>query len=545
MLLSAGPASLEQCKYVIDKHFLPLGDGHFSVVRRCKNVFTQEVYAMKIVDKATISNKTQLIKREIAVLQKIDRLIRASESNTATIASDEGNDGTGETIFYGHHHVLQLFDFFETLENIILITQLCSPMDLYEKIVDNNVLNLKKQVIPYTACILSALEFLHSNGLIHRDVKAENILFRNCHREDSNIPSSYDLTAHDIILADFGLASESTVSGIIDDNNDKNHVLKEYVGTISYISPEIVKCQHVSSMTDEQTAQLEPYNTPVDIWALGVLTYFMVFGYTPFDCEGDEETLDCIRTCDYYIDQDRIDDPNLVEFWDFLRCCFQMDPCERPSATELKSHSFLSSFFSNTKTELQKEKMSKTPIKSYSSSSLHSLKLPTKAISGTTLSSLTTLDSLCVRTSSLSLVDGNSSSTLTISSKQPSLWSMHNTKQFKAMKKTLSMTTMKPRNGPKPPVGGIKKFSTFKLDPNPPRYTLMNGCLSTNPESKSDFHTTPRSLSRESSINSILSNESTHKLVNNFTSAVISRCQPSSKPLFEMGYDEEDDDSSN
>ena len=259
----------------------------------------------------------------------------ASSSSLARVRRSSAND-----TFDGHHHILQLFDFFETQDSIVLITQLCQKDDLYELIINNGKLDLQRQVIPFTACLISAFQFLHSHGIVHRDIKAENVLFRlNKNKSQSNntVDTKYDLMAHDLILADFGLAVQLDAA--------TDNVLKEDVGTISYIAPEIVKCKGVGSFTRDELTNLKKYGCPVDIWALGVLVYFMAFGYTPFDCETDDETLDCISKCDYYMDEELVNDPKYKEFWSFIKCCFIVDDNRRPSSFDLKTHPFISDYF--------------------------------------------------------------------------------------------------------------------------------------------------------------------------------------------------------
>ncbi|CCD24021.1 protein kinase TDA1 NDAI_0C03610 [Naumovozyma dairenensis CBS 421] len=603
-----------KCKYVT-KHNSQLGDGNFSIVKECINIQTKDHFAMKLINKKIVKGKIKLIQREFKLLKFISEEIRSVErvnmksqtqpsslrinSNKYTNANANVNTNMYDT-FDGHHHILQLFDFFETKDSIVLITQLCQKDDLYELIIQNEKLDLKRQVVPFTACLLSALQFLHSHGIVHRDIKAENVLFRlnpTNTNGDMKIDQGYDLMAHDLILADFGLATQLDSSS-----------LKEYVGTISYIAPEIVKCKGVEKMNADELNSLTKYSYPVDIWALGVLTYFMALGFTPFDCENDEETLDCISKCDYYVDDDMLHDPTLKEFWSFIQCCFTKDVANRPTAFDLKYHPFLmdhfksslnknlmkrpqallgSQFHSQSQLNLrargngndnsstttsninlqnilvvedqQGEELLDTPaflfsslpmVRNKSSSSLHSLKSPSRSKINSNSSSTTSLSSLISATSE-SFNNGNSSSSscsmttthpkvqkkvtkvhpAKITNTTPSKFELsdmhvkHNliqastNKQEKnldkirdTLRRTLSMTSLRQ---PLPPPSAssnnkagtltsstssklLKKNSTFVLDPKPPASSLMNGCFSTTPEAISNF-TTPKELSRQSS----------------------------------------------
>lgn len=470
-----------QCKYVTRGNML--GDGHFSVVKECMNVYTKDLYAMKLVHKTMIKGKLPLIQREVKLLRLVSDKIRHLEKKQFRTFD----------VFEGHHHVLQLFDFFETSESIVLITQLCEKGDLYEKIIENGSLDLELQAKSYCACLLSVLEFLHSNGVVHRDLKAENVLFRS--RVNKNEPDehhgdfNYDLKAHDVILADFGLAAQV-------ESPNSSTCLKEFVGTMSYIAPEIVRCKGVGSLSQNEVAQLESYSYPVDIWALGVLTYFMALGYTPFDCDNDEETLECIQKVDYYVDEEMRADPKMKEFWSFLQCCFVKDPAKRPTAALLKHHPFVKDFFATSAAEESTIDIPETLKRSGSTSSLHSLRQPSRSASSSTLALLTLNGS----TSPSSTVQNSKSGSPMLleprSSRERNLRQVRDT-----LRKTLSMTSLRNANASLPTVES-KLNSTFVLEPKPPVNSLMNGCYSTTPESRSNL-STPKSLSRQSSANSV------------------------------------------
>lgn len=500
---SNADAQTFKCKYVTNHN--SLGDGNFSVVKECMNIHTKDLYAMKLIKKQTVKNKIQLIQREFDLLRSISEKIRDMEKK-----NEHSLD-----IFEGHHHILQLFDYFETADNIVLITQLCQKGDLYEKIVENQCLDLEAQVTSYCACLVSVLEFLHSQGIVHRDLKAENVLFRlRVNENEKNLQGEhhgdfkYDLLAHDLVLADFGLAAEY--------NTSKVNSLKEFVGTISYIAPEIVKCKGVGEMTPDQVGKLDKYGCPVDIWALGVLTYFMAFGYTPFDCTTDDETLECISKCDYYVDEQMMHDPKYEQFWNFVQCCFTIDPAVRRSAKNLKQHPFIKDYFATSNSLNTKD----TPNFSFhptirrvsSTASMHTLRSPSKSRKTTTLAYLN--------------MDGGSSETSTAFSSKMDLPDLYVDRTINSrerslnrirdtLKKTLSMTSLKPagtfdylhanKNGTSlssSKSGLVKKNSTFVLDPKPPKNSLMNGCFSTTPESRSNFNT-PKTLSRQGSSTSV------------------------------------------
>ena len=103
----------------------------------------------------------------------------------------------------------------------------------------------------YAAEMATGLFFLHSNGVVHRDMKLDNVML--------------DMEGH-IKIADFGMCKE---------NIRGEELASTFCGTPDYIAPEIIKRQ--------------PYNKSVDWWAFGILLYEMLCGVAPFDGDDEED----------------------------------------------------------------------------------------------------------------------------------------------------------------------------------------------------------------------------------------------------------------
>ncbi|KAJ0036715.1 hypothetical protein NQD34_005392 [Periophthalmus magnuspinnatus] len=143
-----------------------------------------------------------------------------------------------------HANIIQFHEVFESRDKIVIVMEYASRGELYDYIQE-------RRRVPETEArtifrqITSAVHYLHKNGVVHRDLKLENILLD----QDLNVK-----------LADFGLSNHF----------EKGTLLQTYCGSPLYASPEIV--------------QGLPYQGPeVDCWALGVLLYALVYGSMPFD----------------------------------------------------------------------------------------------------------------------------------------------------------------------------------------------------------------------------------------------------------------------
>ncbi|XP_017668238.1 PREDICTED: serine/threonine-protein kinase PAK 3-like isoform X2 [Lepidothrix coronata] len=150
---------------------------------------------------------------------------------------------------------------------------------------------------------LQGLYFLHSNGVIHRDIKSSNILIR---------------TDGSVKLADFGLSAQLSL-----DQSYRNSV----IGTSWWMAPEVVISK--------------PYGPKVDIWSFGIVGLEMVEGEVPYQNETSVLAQYLIATGG----APKLKNPKQVSAWlrDFLTCCLETDQDRRWSAEELLQHPFVES----------------------------------------------------------------------------------------------------------------------------------------------------------------------------------------------------------
>ncbi|KAH8151693.1 uncharacterized protein LAJ45_04315 [Morchella importuna] len=265
------------CRYKTGK---TLGAGSYSVVKECVHIDTGRYYASKVINKRLMAGREHMVRNEIAVLKKVSM---------------------------GHQNILTLVDYFETMNNLYLVTDLALGGELFDRICRKGFY-YESDASDIIRATLSAVAYLHDHGIVHRDLKPENLLFRTA--EDNS----------DLLIADFGL------SRIMDE--EQFHVLTTTCGTPGYMAPEIFK----------KTG----HGKPVDVWAIGVITYFLLCGYTPFDRDSHVEEMQAILAADYKFEP--------KDYWenvsetarDFIRKCLTVDPTDRMTAHKALEHPFLS-----------------------------------------------------------------------------------------------------------------------------------------------------------------------------------------------------------
>ncbi|XP_078617697.1 dual specificity protein kinase TTK-like isoform X2 [Branchiostoma floridae x Branchiostoma japonicum] len=224
--------------------------------------------------------------------------------------------------------VIKLYDFEVTEERIVLVMEKGS-VDLA-----TFLRNKKKQqgsiaddvLWFYWRHMLEAVDTIHRQGIVHSDLKPANFLFVD----------------GDLKLIDFGIANAI--------QSDKTSVIKDQqVGTLNYMSPETIREYNPAQYRDGNSKKLFKINCRSDVWSLGCILYYMVYGKTPFQhIPNHFAKLQAIVDPNYEIQFPPIKNKLLL---DMLKKCLIRDPYNRPSTADLLAHPYLNSELSSGATE--------------------------------------------------------------------------------------------------------------------------------------------------------------------------------------------------
>ncbi|KAJ1966602.1 hypothetical protein IWQ62_002364 [Dispira parvispora] len=213
-----------------------------------------------------------------------------------------------------HPHLVLLHDYFEDLRYVYLVLELCRQGELFRYLRHGLQRPLRESearglLLP----LVQVLEYLHGQGILHRDLKLSNILLTDTMQ---------------VKLCDFGLATQY-------DPDDRGTEPKTMCGTPNYISPEIWARQ--------------AYGPPSDMWSLGCLFISFVMGKVPFS-GGPRH--DNFQTGAYYPQADAIDEESLDQLWaslpsslsyeatSMVRGLLKLNPRNRLTAYQLLHHPF-------------------------------------------------------------------------------------------------------------------------------------------------------------------------------------------------------------
>uniref|UniRef100_A0A182M8H8 non-specific serine/threonine protein kinase n=1 Tax=Anopheles culicifacies TaxID=139723 RepID=A0A182M8H8_9DIPT len=252
--------------YEIEK---TIGKGNFAVVKLARHRITKNEVAIKIIDKSQLDpGNLQKVYREVEIMKRLD-----------------------------HPHVIKLYQVMETQSMIYIVSEYASQGEIFDYIAKYGRLNERAARNKFWQ-ILSAVEYCHNKGIVHRDLKAENLLL------DSKM---------DIKIADFGFSNFYK----------KGELLATWCGSPPYAAPEVFEGKR--------------YTGPeIDIWSLGVVLYVLVCGALPFDGSTLQSLRDRVLSGRFRIPFFMSSDCESL-----IRKMLVLDPSRRFSIDQIKRHRWM------------------------------------------------------------------------------------------------------------------------------------------------------------------------------------------------------------
>ncbi|XP_059373951.1 MAP/microtubule affinity-regulating kinase 3-like isoform X3 [Carassius carassius] len=199
-----------------------IGKGNFAKVKLARHILTGSEVAIKIIDKTQLNpTSLQKLSREVTIMKNLN-----------------------------HPNIVKLFEVIETEKTLFLVMEYASGGEVFDYLVAHGRMKEKEARAKFRQ-IVSAVQYCHQKHIVHRDLKAENLLLD----ADMNIK-----------IADFGFSNEFMVGNKLD----------TFCGSPPYAAPELF--------------QGKKYDGPeVDVWSLGVILYTLVSGSLPFDGQNLKE----------------------------------------------------------------------------------------------------------------------------------------------------------------------------------------------------------------------------------------------------------------
>ncbi|XP_067854034.1 myosin light chain kinase 3 isoform X1 [Heptranchias perlo] len=202
-----------------------------------------------------------------------------------------------------HVNLIQLYDAFEAKNNVTLIMEYVGGGELFDRIIDENYNLTELDTIIFVKQICEGIHYLHQQYVLHLDLKPENILCVNN-------------TGNQIKIIDFGLARRYK----------PREKLKINFGTPEFLAPEVVNYDYVSFSTD--------------MWSVGVITYMLLSGLSPFLGDHDTETMNNIINTNWDFDAEGFENVS-EEAKEFVSNLLVKEKSSRFSAAQCLKHNWL------------------------------------------------------------------------------------------------------------------------------------------------------------------------------------------------------------
>lgn len=281
-----------------------IGQGTFGKLYRASRIKTEKVIAVKVICLAKHigkssgkTNTAEELRREIHKLRNIRKVIKKHNSQDGDESEEEEED----------LHVNAILDTYLVDESIWIISDFCSGGSVATLMKPTGTGLPERWIVPIMRETAEALSWVHEQGVVHRDIKAANVLIE----EKGNVK-----------LCDFGIAD------IMEKKCDKDAITS---GTRQWMAPEMFRPNTT-------------HGPEIDIWAFGCLVYEVATGRPPraFNEVSVSDFASSLRSSVI-----KNNCPRLVgqqysyDLKDLVEVCLVEDPKERPSIQQVKNHGYL------------------------------------------------------------------------------------------------------------------------------------------------------------------------------------------------------------
>ncbi|CAB3255674.1 unnamed protein product [Arctia plantaginis] len=248
-----------------------IGKGNFAVVKLARHRITKTEVAIKIIDKSQLdASNLQKVYREVDIMKRLD-----------------------------HPHIIKLYQVMETKNMIYIVSEYASKGEIFDYIARYGRMAEQAARRKFWQ-ILSAVEYCHERRIVHRDLKAENLLL------DANM---------NIKIADFGFSNYYATG----------ELLATWCGSPPYAAPEVFEGKR--------------YTGPeIDIWSLGVVLYVLVCGALPFDGSTLQSLRDRVLSGRFRIPYFMSEDCESL-----IRKMLVLEPMKRYTIEQIKKHRWMAS----------------------------------------------------------------------------------------------------------------------------------------------------------------------------------------------------------
>ncbi|CAD8046316.1 unnamed protein product [Paramecium primaurelia] len=257
-----------------------IGEGKFSIVYLCECKKDRQTLAIKIIEKFKLSKSEKLmLAHEVEIMKLLN-----------------------------HSCIVRFHEIIETKTHLNIITEVVRDGDLFDYIIKNENIN-EQEASLIMSQLFDTLNYVHSVGIVHRDLKPENIMI---------VLDTTKKNVKQVKIIDFGFANFLT--------NIQTKEGEALCGTTNYLAPESLEQKKI--------------DFKVDNFALGVILYFLLSGYLPFDSEFPEDIIKNIIECKYDLQED---------FWqqisedakDLIKKLLMKEPDERITLQSALEHPWI------------------------------------------------------------------------------------------------------------------------------------------------------------------------------------------------------------